>query len=186
MAIESQTAPVVPPAPDTAEAGAGFMTRRVMATIIVAILVLDQVTKLLVRTQVSLYDSIAIVPGLLNLVHVRNTGAAFGFLNAVNIANKQFLMTTLAVVALAAIGTYAWQVGSRDSLARAGLALILGGAVGNLIDRASAGYVIDFIDVYWRSYHFWAFNVADSAITVGACLLILDMFVASRDVPTPL
>jgi len=162
------------------------MTRRVMGTIIVAILVLDQVTKLLVRTQTSLHDSIAVVPGLLNLVHVRNTGAAFGFLNTVNIANKQLLMTTVAVVALVAIGTYAWQVRSQDSLARSGLALILGGAIGNLIDRASAGYVIDFIDVYWRIYHFWAFNVADSAITVGACLLILDMFLASRDVPTPL
>ena len=186
MTIESQTAPVVTPAPDVAQVSAGFMTRGVMGTIIVAILVFDQVAKLLVRTQITLNDSLAIIPGLLNLVHVHNTGAAFGFLNAVNIANKQLLMTAVAVVALAAIACYAWRVGARESLARAGLALILGGALGNLIDRASAGYVIDFVDVYWRSYHFWAFNVADSAITVGACLLILDMFVATRDVPTPL
>ena len=65
------------------------------------------------------------------------------------------------------------------------LALILGGALGNLVDRASVGYVVDFVDVYWRSYHFWAFYVADSAITVGASLLILDMFVSGgNDVST--
>ena len=94
-------------------------------------------------------------------------------------------MTAIALVALLAIGLYAWRVGSHERLARAGLALILGGAVGNLIDRASAGYVVDFVDAYWRSYHFWAFNVADAAITVGACLLILDMFVATNDVSPP-
>ena len=156
-----------------------------MGTISIGVLVLDQVTKLLVRINIMLSDSIEIVPGLLNLVHVRNTGVAFGFLNSVDLANKQFLMTAVALVALVAIGIYAWRVGSRESLARAGLALILGGAVGNLIDRASTGYVIDFVDVYWRSYHFWAFNVADSAITVGACLLILDMFVETNNVSTP-
>ena len=185
MTAESQTAPVATPASDIVPAPAGVMTRGGMGTIIVAILILDQVTKLLVRTQITLNDSIEIVPGLLNLVHVRNTGAAFGFLNAVDLGYKQFLMTAIALVALLAIGLYAWRVGSHERLARAGLALILGGAVGNLIDRASAGYVVDFVDAYWRSYHFWAFNVADAAITVGACLLILDMFVATNDVSPP-
>jgi len=185
MTTESQTAPVVTPTSDFTPLLAGVLTRRVMAAIGVAILVLDQLTKLLVRTQIALHDSIEIVPGFLNLVHVRNTGAAFGFLNGVDLGYKQLLMTTVSVVALLAIGLYAWRVGSRERLARAGLALILGGAVGNLIDRALVGYVVDFVDVYWRSYHFWAFNVADSAITVGACLLILDMFVATNDVSTP-
>ena len=180
MSTESQTAPVVTQASDMAPSSAGVITRRVMVTISVAILVLDQLTKLLVRTQIALNDSIEIVPGFLNLVHVRNTGAAFGFLNAIDLGYKQLLMTAVALVALLAIGLYAWRVGSRERLARTGLALILGGAVGNLIDRASAGYVVDFVDAYWRSYHFWAFNVADSAITVGACLLILDMFVTTE------
>ena len=185
MATETHTAPAITRAPEMTQAPPGVLTRRVMASISVVILVLDQLTKLLVRTQISLHDSIEVVPGFLNLVHVRNTGAAFGFLNAVDLGYKQFLMTGVALVALLAIGLYASRVGSRERLARAGLALILGGAVGNLIDRASAGYVVDFVDVYWRSYHFWAFNVADSAITVGACLLILDMFVATNDVSTP-
>ena len=185
MTIESQTAPVITPAQDIAPATAGFMTRRVMGTISVAVLILDQVSKQLVRTRIPLNDSVEIVPGFLNLVHVRNTGAVFGFLNAVSLPNKQLLMTGVALVALVAIGLYAWRVGSQEVLARCGLALILGGAVGNLIDRAAAGYVLDFVDVYWRSYHFWAFNVADSAITVGASLLILDMLVITRDVSTP-
>ncbi len=185
MTTESHTTPVVTPASETPPAPVGCMTRGVMGTIIIGLLILDQGTKLLVRTQVTLNDSLEIIPGLLNVVHVRNTGAAFGFLNAVNLANKQVLMTGIALVALVAIGLYTWQIGSRESLSRAGLALILGGALGNLIDRAAVGYVVDFVDVYWRNHHFWAFNVADSAITVGACLLILDMFVATKDVSTP-
>ena len=181
MTTESHTTPVVTPAPEMSPAHVGWMTRGVMGATIIGLLILDQATKLLVRTQVTLNDSIEIVPGLLNFVHVRNTGIAFGFLNAVPLANKEVLMTGIALVALVAIGIYTWQIGSGESLPRAGLALILGGALGNLIDRASVGYVVDFVDVYWRNHHFWAFNVADSAITVGACLLILDMFVATKD-----
>ena len=162
-----------------------WITRRVMIVVAVVILVADQLTKYAVRTQISLHDSIEVIPGLFNLVHVRNTGAAFGFLNSADMANKQLLMTAIALVALGAIALYASQVGTRETLSRAGLALILGGALGNLVDRASVGYVVDFVDVYWRSYHFWAFNVADSAITVGASLLILDMFVSGgNDVST--
>ncbi|MAW62406.1 MAG: signal peptidase II [Acidobacteria bacterium] len=183
MTRETQSLPVVLPTPDVTEIVA--MTRRVMATIGISILALDQLTKQMVRMSIELYDAIEIIPGFLNLVHVRNTGAAFGFLNSVNIANKQLLMTAIALVAMTAIVAYARQVEPRETLARTGLALILGGAMGNLIDRASAGYVVDFIDVYWRTYHFWAFNVADSAITVGAGFLILDMFVvSSTDVST--
>ena len=184
MTAESDSANVLPPAIEVADAP-GLMTRRVMVTTSVAILALDQLTKQMVRTSITLYDSIEVIPGWLNLVHVRNTGAAFGFLNSANLANKQLLMTGIAVVALAAILAYARQVGPRETLTRAGLALILGGAAGNLIDRASVGYVVDFVDVYWRTHHFWAFNVADSTITVGAVLLILDMLVVTRaDVST--
>ncbi len=184
MTTESQTEHVLPPTVETGPAPS-LMTRRVMATVTVAILALDQLTKQMVRTSIALYDAIEVIPGFLNLVHVHNTGAAFGFLNSASLANKQVLMTGIAVVALAAILAYAWQVGPREPLTRAGLALILGGAAGNLVDRASAGYVVDFVDVYWRTHHFWAFNVADSAITVGAGLLILDMLVVNRtDVST--
>jgi signal peptidase II len=122
-----------------------------------------------------LQASVNIVPGLLDLTHVRNTGAAFGLLNAADFPFKSTLILLIAAAALVAIALYAGRVSSDATLARIGLALILGGAIGNLIDRAVAGYVVDFVDLYWGEYHFWAFNVADSAITTGATLLVLDM-----------
>ncbi len=172
-------------AADGPGADPGFATRNVLAVVSAAIVVLDQITKQMVRVGVPLHDSIEVIPGMLNLVHVRNTGAAFGFLNLADFASKRLLMTGMALLALVAVGWYASQIGPRAVLARAGLALILGGAVGNLIDRAAVGYVVDFVDVYWGSVHFWAFNVADSAITVGACLLILDLLRSPDDVSTP-
>ena len=84
-------------------------------------------------------------------------------------------MTAIGLFALIAIALYASRVPPSQPLARLGLAAIIGGAIGNLIDRIAAGYVVDFVDVYWGSWHFWAFNVADAGITVGACCLILDM-----------
>jgi len=89
-------------------------------------------------------------------------------------------MIGIAAVALVAIAAYASQLGFHERLARFGLALILGGAFGNLIDRALAGHVVDFVDVYWGSAHFWAFNVADAAITTGAVFVLLDMIGLGR------
>ncbi len=148
------------------------------------VVLLDQGTKALVRALLPLHQSVSIVPDLLDFVHVRNTGAAFGLLNAVDLPFKPLLMTAIAAAALVAIGIFAVRTNPAEPLARLGLALVFGGAIGNLIDRVTAGYVIDFVDVYWNDWHFWAFNVADSAITVGACLLILDTTVLNRHVPT--
>ena len=89
-------------------------------------------------------------------------------------------MIGIAALALVAIATYATQLGFHERLARIGLALILGGAFGNLIDRALFGHVVDFVDVYWGSAHFWAFNVADAAITTGAVFVLLDMIGLGR------
>jgi signal peptidase II len=139
------------------------------------IVVLDQITKALVRRRLALHESVNVVPGFLDLTHVQNTGAAFGMLNAADFPFKWAVLVLIAAVALGVVALYAGQVAAEAASARFGLALVLGGAVGNLIDRVRAGYVIDFVDVYWGSYHFWAFNVADAAITVGAAVLILDM-----------
>ncbi len=144
------------------------------------IAVCDQATKALVRSILPLNTSVEVVPGLLNLTHIRNTGAAFGFLNNVDIPLKAAVMTAVSAVALMAILIYGTLLPTAERTARIGLALIVGGAIGNLIDRAVAGYVVDFVDVYWRDYHFWAFNVADSAITVGASVMILDMLLQGR------
>jgi signal peptidase II len=111
----------------------------------------------------------------MDFTHVRNTGAAFGILNGSTFPFKAALIGVIAVAALVGVGMYAASLGRHELLARIGLALIIGGAAGNLIDRVIVGSVIDFVDVYWRTYHFWAFNIADSAITVGAAVMILDM-----------
>jgi signal peptidase II len=122
-----------------------------------------------------LHESVPILPGLLDFTHVRNTGAAFGLLNAVDFPFKTLAIAIVATGALIGVAVYAANMAHQQLLARIGLALIIGGAAGNLIDRLIMGSVVDFVDVYWRSYHFWAFNVADSAITVGVTAMILDM-----------
>jgi signal peptidase II len=144
------------------------------------IVVADQVTKALVRTKLPLYDSVNVIPGMLDITHATNSGAAFGILNGVEFPYKAVAMVLVALIALAAVGLYALGLPAEQRVARAGLALILGGACGNLIDRALAGHVLDFVDVYWRDYHFWAFNVADSAITVGVALMLLDVLGVGR------
>jgi signal peptidase II len=145
-----------------------------------ALVGLDQITKALVVRHLALHESVTLVPGLVDLTHVRNTGAAFGMFNAVDFPYKAVVVTLLALAALAAIASFAGRLGSESLLVRAGLTLVVAGAIGNLIDRARQGYVVDFVDVYWRGWHFWAFNVADSAITVGAAAIILDLLLSGR------
>jgi len=139
------------------------------------IVAVDQLTKFLVRSTIPLYAKRVIIPQLLDFTHVQNTGAAFGVLNAADFPYKSALMIGIAALALVAISLYARQLGSHEKLSRYGLALILGGAFGNLIDRAIFGHVVDFVDVYWGTTHFWAFNVADAAITIGAVLVLFEM-----------
>jgi signal peptidase II len=154
--------------------------------VMAAVVVVDQLTKAVVRSNLQLGESRTIIPGLLDLAHVQNTGAAFGMLNDVDFAYKSVVIVTIAAIALIAIAAYGAQLGFHDRIARLGLAMILGGAFGNLLDRAIAGHVVDFVDVYWRDLHFWAFNVADAAITGGAILVILDTIgVGRKHAPHP-
>ena len=149
-----------------------------------AIVVLDQAAKALVRSRFALHDSLEIIPGFFNLTRVHNYGAAFGLFNAADFPFKTVVLSIVATVALFALTVYASTLPVEQLLARIGLALIVGGAAGNLIDRLGAGYVVDFVDVYWRDWHFWAFNVADAAITVGVAFMILDLIdVRMRRVP---
>lgn len=156
------------------------LVRRAELATVAGIIVVDQITKFLVRSTIPLYSKRQIIPRLLDFTHVQNTGAAFGLLNASAFPYKSAVMIVVATLALVAISLYARQLGSDERLSRYGLALILGGALGNLIDRAISGYVVDFVDVYWGDAHFWAFNVADAAITVGAILVLLEMLGAGR------
>ena len=150
------------------------------------IVVVDQITKFVVKSTIPLYSKHVVIPNLLDFTHVQNTGAAFGLLNAADFPYKSAVMIAIATLALVAITVYARQLGAEEPLSRYGLAFILGGAFGNLIDRARAGYVVDFVDVYWGDAHFWAFNVADAAITIGAILVLLEMMgVGRRHAPRP-
>lgn len=144
------------------------------------VIVLDQITKALVRNALGTGESRPLIPGVLDLTHVENTGAAFGLLNSVDFPYKGVVMLIIAGLALVAIALYGTQLGFHERLARFGLALILGGAFGNLLDRIMHGHVVDFVDVYWNDVHFWAFNVADAAISVGAVLVLLDMIGVGR------
>ena len=139
------------------------------------VVLVDQLTKALVRARLPLHESIPVIPGFVDFTHVLNTGAAFGILNAAEFPLKGTLIALIATAALVGVGMYAAGLAHHQRVARLGLALILGGAMGNLIDRVVAGHVVDFVDVYWRNYHFWAFNVADSAITIGVAIMIIDM-----------
>ena len=140
---------------------------------------------LLIYSALGLYDSTTVIPGFLDLVHVRNEGVAFGLLNSTNLPYKAAITTALALAALGGIALYARQLQPREWVARLGLACILGGAVGNLIDRVRQGYVLDFVDVYWNTWHFWAFNVADASITIGAILVFVDLLLVKHHASDP-
>jgi signal peptidase II len=159
--------------------------RRLEVAVIVAVIVLDQITKAVVRSALPLHESVEVIPGWLNLTRVHNTGAAFGLLNAVEFPYKAVVMSIVAVLALSGVAWYAASIPLPDRLARLGIAGVVGGAVGNLIDRATAGYVLDFVDAYWKTWHFWAFNVADASISVGVAFMILDILGLGRRASNP-
>ena len=144
--------------------------------IVLTIVVLDQVSKYAIRTNFELYESVTVIAGNFNLTYIENTGAAFGLLSNVSFPFKTTILALAATIALLFIAFYMVTLPSSQWIARTGLSCILGGAMGNLIDRITTGAVVDFIDLYWRGWHFWAFNVADTAITVGVIIMIIDLF----------
>jgi len=151
---------------------------RILSIISVVILALDQATKLYVDANFRLHESIPVIRGFFSLTYVRNKGAAFGILadNAVRIP----FFITVSIVAMLGIIWYIKRIRNDQKLAVFSLSLVFSGAFGNLIDRVRLGEVIDFLDVFWQRYHWPAFNVADSAITVGVTLLFIDMWREDR------
>jgi signal peptidase II len=154
--------------------------RPVFIWIAVVVILVDQAVKAAVRPRLGLFDSVTVIPGFFSLTRVHNTGAAFGLLNAIDIPYKTAVMALVQTTALVGLAAYAATLAPGQRLTRVGLSFVIGGAVGNLIDRVSAGYVLDFFDFYWRGWHFWAFNIADASITIGVALMILDLLGAGR------
>jgi signal peptidase II len=147
---------------------------------VVAVVLLDQVVKAVVRPRLGLFDSVSVIPGFFSLTRVHNTGAAFGLMNALDIPFKTGIMALVQTVALVGLAIYAATLAPGQRLTRIGLSFVIGGAIGNLIDRVSAGYVLDFFDFYWGGWHFWAFNIADASITIGVALMVLDLLGAGH------
>src|SRR5436190_23420276 len=158
----------------------GFVRRLGYLTVMLMILAVDQCTKWLVARSLDLHEYRPLVDGLLSLSHVRNRGAAFGILSDADLPYQAILFAGLSLAALLAIAVYAWRLPATARLPQTALALILGGAFGNLIDRVRLGYVVDFVHLYWRAYQWPDFNVADSAITIGVTPLVLDIPRAPR------
>ena len=143
-----------------------------------AVFAVDRVTKIFIKNNFQALDSFTVIPGFFNIIHTENPGAAFSLFATAPRAVRTFLLVTLTAAALAVIAVLLWRAAvnaPRNPELRTGLALILGGALGNLFDRIVYGTVTDFLELYYRGFSWPAFNVADSAITVGACLVVLDM-----------
>ncbi len=143
-------------------------------------LVLDQASKLAVDGSMQLFESIPLLP-YFNLTYVHNTGAAFSFLAQAG-GWQRWLFAGLAVVMSSIIAVWLYRLKKHETLMAVALSLVLGGAIGNLIDRVAYGYVIDFLDVYYQDWHWPAFNIADSAICIGVGLMLLESFGVGRKV----
>lgn len=151
---------------------------RILIAIAVLIAVIDQITKAVVVEKLFFTESVTVIPGLFNLVHYRNPGTAFSIFSSGGTGRTVFLLAT-SIIALVVIGFIARQ--AKGIMQGVTLGLIAGGAVGNLIDRVRFGYVVDFLDFYLGRYHWPAFNVADSAITIGVVLAFFVFYVRTVD-----
>lgn len=150
--------------------------RRLYLLIAGGLVVADRVTKRLVQGALDLEESRVVIGGLLDLVHFRNTGVVFGILSGAESEAKAVLLAGFAVVAAAIVIVYSLRAPAGHVWLQSALAMILGGAVGNLYDRLSYGYVVDFLYFHWREFYWPAFNVADASITLGVGLLVIDSF----------
>jgi len=153
-----------------------FKARLPYVILVLVIVGLDRWTKWLIDSRLLLNQTISIIDGFFNITYVRNTGVAFGILDSASLPLKSVGLAVLSIGAIAGVLTYSWRTPINQKLLHVALSLILGGAVGNLYDRIRYGYVIDFIEVYFRNFRWPSFNLADSAITVGVALLALEIF----------
>lgn len=145
-----------------------------------AIVVLDQFSKFMVATHIPRYGSIPVVDRFFNLTHIRNSGVAFGLFAAQTSEYKSIFFIAVSLVAIAAILSFFHHTHDDKRMVQNGLILIFSGAVGNMIDRVLYKEVIDFLDFFYNGYHWPAFNLADSCITVGVGFMMVDLFFQKR------
>ncbi len=159
------------------------VVKRRFLMLALAVLALDQWTKWLVESHLPSPSSREIIPGFFHLSHVKNTGVAFGLLADLGDEGAAWMLALLGLAAISVVAVYFQRTPARETALLTALSLVLGGAVGNLLDRVTAGAVTDFLGVYIGSYRWPDFNVADSAISIGLGLLILDSFRARPPAP---
>lgn len=152
--------------------------RKYFFLIAVTVLLLDRLTKWAIASNIALQHSVIVIPWFFRLTHVENAGAAFGLFAESTAQWKGGALVIFSLMALVVVATLLWKNGRSLSTTTIGLSLILGGAIGNLWDRVVSGHVVDFLDFYVGSYHWPAFNVADSAIVIGAILLVSEIIFA--------
>jgi signal peptidase II len=155
--------------------------RKYFFLIAAIVLLLDRLAKWAVASNIPLHDSATVIPGLFHLTHVENTGAAFGLFAESSAQWKVGALVSFSVIALVIVSALLWKNSHALSTTTIGLSLILGGATGNLWDRMMTGHVVDFLDFYVGNYHWPAFNVADSAIVIGAILLVSEIVFAKSN-----
>ncbi|HQQ87308.1 MAG TPA: signal peptidase II [Smithellaceae bacterium] len=148
-----------------------------------AVIAIDQLTKAVITEKLFMYGTHKVIDGFFNLVYVMNPGAAFGFLSRTPELFRYSFFIGITVLAMLLIIYYLVKSENEKTIITLSLALIFGGAVGNLIDRIRFGAVVDFLDFYIGNWHWPAFNAADSAITVGAALMLWEMIIARRKKP---
>jgi signal peptidase II len=148
-----------------------------------SVIAIDQLTKAVITEKLFMYGTHKVIDGFFNLVYVMNPGAAFGFLSRTPELFRYSFFIGITVLAMLLIIYYLVKSGNEKAIITLSLALIFGGAVGNLIDRIRFGAVVDFLDFYIGNWHWPAFNAADSAITVGAALMLWEMIIARRKKP---
>ena len=146
----------------------------------VLVIVADRITKLVIAASMPLYGARPVVEGFFDLVHTRNTGIAFSLFSDSSPTVREIVIPVVSVIAVVFVVVLFFQSGSDSWRFRFGLTLVLAGALGNLYDRVVFGFVVDFLDFYVGGYHWPAFNVADSSITTGAALLVLDSIISDR------
>jgi signal peptidase II len=153
-----------------------FKSRLPYGVLVLLVLFLDRWTKWLIVSRMLLNQTIPVIDAFFNITYVRNTGVAFGIFDPVQSSLKSTVLAVLTIAAIIAVLIYSWRTPVNHKALQIGLSLILAGALGNLYDRVNYGYVVDFIEVYYRDYRWPSFNIADSAITAGVALLALDLF----------
>ena len=164
--------------PDSLTARVRSLSRLLITAIAVVVFLGDQMTKAMVESSIPEHSVIPVFPRIFNLTHVKNAGAAFGLFSDSPAPWKTALLVVVSAALLLTVVAIVWRNPRLQWEAGVGLALILGGALSNLVDRIRVGRVVDFLDVYFHSYHWPAFNLADSAIVVGAGFLILQVIFA--------